>query len=1303
MIIEKENKIVFGGFKGGDSPRKPHEVPEGVNSLTGTLSTASGYKLDLIDTKITVIDLLCEGQIQGLATGRYLNSGTLNNIGWDTSTFKANTDALDTSTKWLQSIYWNDTPVVGEDGKFNFQQVNVNYTKGNPNGASVSDDIVDELTFSRVISERLRGGGEEFAKIYRILNKDCISADINVRINQFVESSTKNKTLGDIQQTSIDYFIYYRPIFNNRPAGQYILAKTENITGKITTGYIRSSRIEFDRDYSTDNNFLGWEIKIVRTTEDSTTSSIRNQSFVDSLTEIYGNKYIYPNSAIVSSLFDAEYFSQIPERKFLVDLIKVKVPSNYDPITKTYDESSPWDGTFKTDSNGDILKQWTDNPAWCYYDLLTNKRYGLGLYIDEDLIDKITLYQISKYCDTLVPDGFGGLEPRFTCNVYINSSEEAYKLINSMASIFRAITYYSAGLIYTSQDSEKQPVYQFTNANVVDSEFTYGSSAKKARHTVAVVRYNDKDNFYKPAIEYVENVEAIRKYGLRDVEVPAFGCASRGQAVRLGRWALLTEAMEYESVSFSTTLEASFLRPGDIFQVLDNNRNYQRLGGRLFNIVASPSSTHVVLDSTVTGIDTNAQYKFSLLTPSFYYDASLVTGLDSSDIDNIRRPQMQSMIFSGNQIYNSGNRTVIDFNTALDYTNYNVSGNLVWIVEGTGNVVTGSIGDEEWQTYRVLNIRERDTHVYDIEGLQYDINKFNQIDSGFSFSDTVLVSSYSTPPAPSGLQLSGSILSEHSKLINFSFVPPQDISNVAGFKVFVKTSSFSVGDEQDSTYLAQELPNTSYNGTYFPSYNGYYYFRVYSINYQGFLSSSYAENSILMTNINPLQDVQISSLQLVTGELLLDSVGNKTSDTYSTDSPEYGWQIGINGVNITDISYRITARAPSANNTPSADIYYEISGYTADQSNFTFEFDDNADTISRLNAPGPFREYDLVVEAMDSDGNSSAGGNFITSVSRDATYNNPNGYDILYCNNPRPTAITLYTGSVDTDFYQNNYATQQWITQDGEIKIYLSLSGKSTTLAEFFNDDIAGNIIYYSDLPFTAEEAKQQITVSPVGKIINTINVAANSNPITAAAGLFDIERQYIAIAPYDSFDQAKDERTSNYLLTGLALSNVVEISNPSSAGSYRAWVEIELTYQQNKHGHSQQNRLLSANWIAKSHNVVGVSDKLIEDDNGKLIEVGAIEFASPLSNPDYTVVIIPSVRGPEHPVETLLLNRDSTPIDNPYYLGYLDLFGNDLFPRLLSKTEQAIYFTPFITEIDATSDDYSQWTMTLFVGVMYR
>ena len=238
-----------------------------------------------------------------------------------------------------------------------------------------------------------------------------------------------------------------------------------------------------------------------------------------------------------------------------------------------------WDGNFYT--------AWTNNPAWIYYDLLTNKRYGLGNYISSSDIDKWELYAIARYCDELVADPTDSTgattEPRFTCNLYLTKATEAYKVLQDLTAIFRGMQYWMNGTIIATQDREKDPVYQFTDANVINGEFSYEGTSRKTRHNMAKVTYNNPSNFYKQTIEYVQDNELLAKEGSfpKIKNISAFGCTSRGQALRLGKWALASEKLNTETISFKTGLNASFLRPGDVINVQDARRQGASWSGRV--------------------------------------------------------------------------------------------------------------------------------------------------------------------------------------------------------------------------------------------------------------------------------------------------------------------------------------------------------------------------------------------------------------------------------------------------------------------------------------------------------------------------------------------------------------------------------------------------------------------------------------------------------------------------------------------------------------------------------------------------
>lgn len=601
---------------------------------------------------------------------------------------------------------------------------------------------------------------DKYSKTYTILNKECNKIQVNIKINALFENlqagpKTYEKSsqlaaegaasagFGDTKARTVQYSIYYQPVFDQRfrPTSTgtslsinldktvmspqvWLGPITETVTGKIDQGYVRTTSIDLSKEDLADASFFeGWRIRIVRITPESLTSFLRNISFVDSIVEIYGTQLRYPYSSMVYSQFDARSFSRIPARSYDTRLLKIKVPNNYDPETKTYGRSdgeinldsyntksrrttganpwqfssssktggfwskiicatrdnNNWDGNFKTEiynhgsenvaveSTEEIyIKQWCDNPAWCFYDILTNPRYGLGEYLNENDIDKWGLYEIGQYCDVLVPDGYGGLEPRFTFNYLISSREEAFKVINDLASAFRGLAYFSNGSIKAVQDNFKNPITQFTTSNVIGGDFNYASSAKKARHTVAIVRYNDKRNFFKPAVEYVEDEESVRRYGIRELETSALGCTSKGQARRFAKWILASEANETETVSFSVGMEGSYLNPGDIVQIYDNFRSPLKYSGRtnrvqplVLNDTATESDgivtpfdganfDNVIVDQAIS-FKNNKKYKLDLLTPTYDYPTG-TTDVDSSDISptgGFNRTQLQTVFFSG--------------------------------------------------------------------------------------------------------------------------------------------------------------------------------------------------------------------------------------------------------------------------------------------------------------------------------------------------------------------------------------------------------------------------------------------------------------------------------------------------------------------------------------------------------------------------------------------------------------------------------------------------------------------------------
>uniref|UniRef100_UPI00390C531E phage tail protein n=2 Tax=Acinetobacter baumannii TaxID=470 RepID=UPI00390C531E len=387
-----------------------------------------------------------------------------------------------------------------------------------------------------------------------------------------------DRSSGDTYGTSVEFQI--KLSVNNGP---YEILATKKITGKTTSRYQRSFSFDLPKKKADGTPITAWSFQITRTTPDSNSSYLQNTTFFESYSEVELTKFSYPNVALVATRFSSETFSSIPKREYLVDGLLIKVPSNRN---KDGSYTGPWDGTFKLESSS--------NPAWILYDLLLSKRYGLGEYITPEMIDESRLYVIGQYCDQLVDDGFGNKEPRYTINCVINTRVEAYDLIVDICSAFNGMAYWAGHMVGFTIDAPGTPQMLFNNTNIV-GDFSYQGTSNKDRHSVAVVTWNDPNDDYKQVPEVVEDPELIERYGIRKTEVMAFGCTSRGQAARYGRWLLYSEHQQSETITFNVGIDAALLLPGDLIYVQDRDRAGKRFGGRLLDCTAKQA----VLDDLV--------------------------------------------------------------------------------------------------------------------------------------------------------------------------------------------------------------------------------------------------------------------------------------------------------------------------------------------------------------------------------------------------------------------------------------------------------------------------------------------------------------------------------------------------------------------------------------------------------------------------------------------------------------------------------------------------------------------------------
>lgn len=468
----------------------------------------------------------------------------------------------------MKSVYFDNTPVQNKDGSYNFNNVQLEGRVG----SQVQDVIAGFNTSEKEVSV-----GTQVRKNLPITRTVTDNKVSRLRLTIGVQSLFSQSENGDTNGTTVELVITIGS--QSYPV---------SISGKYSSQYLQQ--------HTFDNlPPVPFTVKVDRVTEDSKSQRLQNNTVWSSYTEIIDTEFTYPNTALIGVKFDSEYFSNIPSRTYDLLGLRVKVPSNYDTRTRKY--TGMWDGTFKTD--------WTDNPAWILYDVVTSKRYGLGNRLGEFGADKWALYQVSQYCDQLVPDGFGGQEPRFTCNAWLTEQRSAYDVINDICSIFRAMPVWNGQQLTVVMDRPSDPVWTYTNANVEKGEFNYTFSAKKARHNAIQVEYADKDNGYEKAIEYVSDDESIRRNGLNVKKITAFGCTSRGQAHRTGLWLLQTEKLETKTVSFVVGAEGLMHVPGDIIKVADTYYAGTNVGGRVLSV----NGKKVTLDREIS-VNGNSYFSY---------------------------------------------------------------------------------------------------------------------------------------------------------------------------------------------------------------------------------------------------------------------------------------------------------------------------------------------------------------------------------------------------------------------------------------------------------------------------------------------------------------------------------------------------------------------------------------------------------------------------------------------------------------------------------------------------------------------
>ena len=603
------NATAIRGRKGGGSKsRTPTEQPDDLQSIA----------------KAKLLIALGEGEFSGQLTGK--------------------------------DIYLDGTAIENADGSQNFSGVTwefrpgtqaQKYIQGIPgteNEISVGTEVSSATAWTRTFTNTQ------------------LSA---VRVRLKWPSLFQQEDDGDLVGYSIKYAIDLQT-----DGGSWKTVLNTSVTGKTTSGYERSHRIDLPQAGST------WTLRLRKITADANSAKIGDTMTLQSFTEVIDAKLRYPNTALLYIEFDSSQFNgSIPQISCEPRGRVIRVPDTYDPETRTY--SGTWTGTFKW--------AWTDNPAWIFYDLVVTDRFGLGDRLTAANIDKWTLYQVAQYCDQLVPDGKGGngTEPRYTCNIYVQERNDAYTVLRDFAAIFRGMTYWGGDQIVSLADMPRDVDYSYTRSNVIDGRFNYSSSTTKTRYTTALVSWSDPSNAYADAMEPVFEQALVARYGFNQLEMTAIGCTRQSEANRKGRWGILTNNKD-RVVSFDVGLDGNIPQPGYIIAVADELLSGKVMGGR----ISAVNGRVIKLDRVA---DAAAGDRLILNLPSGASQSRTIQAVNGESV------------------------TVT---TAYSET---PQAEAVWVVES----------DELYaQQYRVVSVSDNDDGTFSITGAWHDPDKYARIDTG---------------------------------------------------------------------------------------------------------------------------------------------------------------------------------------------------------------------------------------------------------------------------------------------------------------------------------------------------------------------------------------------------------------------------------------------------------------------------------------------------------------------------------------------------------------------------------------------
>lgn len=553
-----------------------------------------------------------------------------------------------------QSIFLDGTPLLNSDGSSNFSGVAWEFRAGTQAQSYIQGlpGTENEISVGTEVKSAV-------AWTHTFTNTQ-LSA---IRLRLKWPSLFKQEDDGDLVGYSINYTIELQT-----DGGAFQTVINTAVTGKTTSGYERSHRIDLPPAGTT------WTIRLRKITADANSAKIGDAMTIQSYTEVIDAKLRYPNTALLYIEFDSSQFNgSIPQISCEPQGRVIRVPDTYDPVTRTY--SGTWTGAFKW--------AWSDNPAWVFYDLVITDRFGLGNRLTAANIDKWELYQVAQYCDQMVPDGKGGsgTEPRYICNVYVQSRNDAYTVLRDFAAIFRGMAYWGGNQIVALADMPRDIDYSYTRANVIDGQFSYSSSTTKTRYTTALVSWSDPDNAYADAMEPVFEQDLVTRYGFNQLELTAIGCTRQSEANRKGRWGILTNNKD-RVVTFAVGLDIP--QPGYIIAVADEMLSGKVMGGR----ISSVNGRAITLDRAPDAV---AGDRLILNLPSGAAQSRTIQSVSGK---------------------------VVTVTTAYSETPESES---VWVVES----------DELYaQQYRVLSVADNNDNTFTISAAYHDPDKYARIDTG---------------------------------------------------------------------------------------------------------------------------------------------------------------------------------------------------------------------------------------------------------------------------------------------------------------------------------------------------------------------------------------------------------------------------------------------------------------------------------------------------------------------------------------------------------------------------------------------